>query len=75
MVMSYNIPIDKALYPLTRNPASVLKLRNLGTIELNKQADLLIMNKDLTIDYVLCKGKTLVQHGNAVRFGTFEKTV
>jgi beta-aspartyl-dipeptidase (metallo-type) len=75
MVNSYDIPIDKALCPLTRNPASILKLRNLGTIEVNKQADLLIMNKDLTIDYVLCKGKTLVQHGNPVRFGTFEKQI
>jgi beta-aspartyl-dipeptidase (metallo-type) len=75
MVKTYNIPIEKALCPLTRNPASILKLRNLGTIEVNKQADLMLMDKDLTIDYVLCKGKTLVQHGNAVRFGTFEKTV
>ncbi len=74
MVKNYNIPIDKALYPLTKNPANILKLRNLGTIELDKQADLLIMNEDLSIDYVLCKGKTLVQHGNAVRFGTFEST-
>ncbi|MCM0650568.1 beta-aspartyl-peptidase [Clostridium swellfunianum] len=73
MVQIYNIPIEKALRPLTKNPAYILKLTNLGTIETSKQADLLIMNKDLTIDYVLCKGKTLVQHGNAVRFGTFEK--
>ena len=75
MVKNYNIPIDKALCPLTKNPASILKLRNIGTIELDKQADLLIMNKDLTIDCVLCKGKTLVQHGNAVRFGIFERSV
>lgn len=73
MVNNYNIPLDIALSVLTKNPARILKLRNLGTIELDKQADLLIMNKDLSIDYVLCKGKTLVQHGNPVKFGTFEK--
>jgi beta-aspartyl-dipeptidase (metallo-type) len=75
MVQTYNIPIDIALYPFTKNPANILKLNNLGNIELDKQADILIMNKDLSIDYVLCKGKTLVQHGKAVRFGTFEKTI
>jgi beta-aspartyl-dipeptidase (metallo-type) len=75
MITTYNIPIDKALYPLTKNPANILKLKNSGILETGRQADLLIMNKDLTIDYVLCKGKTLVQHGNAVRFGTFEKPV
>lgn len=73
MVQSYNLPIEKALYPLTKNPAKILKLDYLGTIEVEKQADILIMNKDLSLDYVLCKGKTLVQHGNAVKFGTFEK--
>lgn len=74
MVKDYKIPIEKALYPLTRNPANALKLNYLGTLEASKQADLLIMDKELNIDYVICKGKTLVQHGAAVKFGTFEKS-
>lgn len=75
MIQVYNLPIEKALCPLTRNPAKILKLDYLGTIEPEKQADILIMNTDLSLDYVLCKGKTLVQHGNAVKFGTFEKDI
>lgn len=72
IVNQYAIPLEKALCPFTKNPAKLLKLNYLGTLDVNKQADLLILNNDLSIDYVLCKGKTLVQHGNAVRFGTFE---
>lgn len=75
MVELYNIPVEKALYPLTKNPSKILKLDYTGTVEIGKQADILIMNKDLSLDYVLCKGKTLVQHGTAVRFGTFEKAI
>ncbi|MCM8711294.1 beta-aspartyl-peptidase [Clostridium sp. SYSU_GA19001] len=73
MVNCYNIPIEKALHPLTKNPSKILKLNYLGSLEIDKQADILIMNNDLTINYVLCKGKTLVQHGSPVKFGTFEK--
>lgn len=73
MVQDYDLPIETALCPLTKNPAKLLKLDYLGTIEVEKQADLLILNQDLSIDYVICKGKTLVQHGNAVKLGTFEK--
>lgn len=75
MIQNYNIPIEKALYPLTKNPAALLKLNNLGTLEISKQADLLIMDKALNIDYVICKGNTLVQHGNAVKFSLFEKSI
>lgn len=75
MVQIYNIPIEKALYPLTKTPSKLLKLKYTGILDVEKQADILIMNKDLTLDYVICKGKTLVQHGTAVRFGTFEKSL
>jgi beta-aspartyl-dipeptidase (metallo-type) len=72
MVKECNIPIEKALCPLTKNPASILKLNYLGTLETSNQADLLILDKNLNLDYVICKEKTVVQHGTAVRLGTFE---
>lgn len=75
MIQTYKLPIDKALSPLTKNPARILKLDYLGSLEVEKQADILIMNKDLSLDYVFCKGKTLVQHGSPVKYGTFEKAI
>lgn len=72
LVTKYNIPLETALKPFTLNPARFLKLNNLGLIEGGLQADILLLDKNLNIDYLICKGSTLVQHGNPVRFGTFE---
>lgn len=75
MVQLYNIPIGIALKPFTINPSKILKLGYTGTIQEERQADILIMNKDLSIDYVICKGSTMVQHGSPVKFGVFEKEI
>lgn len=63
LVEQYNIPMEIALAPFTENPARILKFHNLGNIEINKQADLIILNKDLSIDSVICKGKILLKNG------------
>jgi beta-aspartyl-dipeptidase (metallo-type) len=65
--------MEKALMPFTANPARILKLKHLGEIKVHKQADLIIMNKDLSIDYVICKGETLVEQGKPIKFGVFEQ--
>jgi beta-aspartyl-dipeptidase (metallo-type) len=73
MINRYDIPMEKALMPFTANPARILKLKHLGEIKVDKQADLIIMNKDLSIDYVICKGETLVEQGKPIKFGVFEQ--
>ncbi|SHI47465.1 beta-aspartyl-dipeptidase (metallo-type) [Clostridium cavendishii DSM 21758] len=73
MINRFNIPIEKALMPFTINPAKILRLKHIGEIKIDKQADLIIMNKDLSIDYVICKGKTLVKNGDPIKFGVFEQ--
>lgn len=73
MINRFNISMEEALMPFTVNPARMLKLKHLGEIKIDKQADLIIMNKDLSIDYVICKGKILVKHGSPVKFGVFEE--
>lgn len=68
-----NVPIEKAISVITSNVAELLKLRNKGTIEVGKDADLVIVDKDnLNIDTVFSKGKVMVEKGNAVVKGTFE---
>lgn len=68
-----NVPIEKAISVITSNVAELLKLKNKGTIEVGKDADLVIVDKDnLNIDTVFSKGKVMVEKGNAVVKGTFE---
>ncbi|MGG7143941.1 beta-aspartyl-peptidase [Clostridium nigeriense] len=72
-ITTYNIPIDDAIKVITSNVAKVLKLKNKGSIEIGKDADLVLVNEDnLQIDTVIAMGKIMVKNGEAIVKGTFE---
>lgn len=72
-INTYNVPIDEALKVITSNVAKVLKLKNKGSIEIGKDADLVLVNEDnLEIDIVIAMGKVMVKDGEAIIKGTFE---
>ena len=58
--------------PVTSNPAELLKLNAKGRVKEGYDADLVILNQDLSIDTVICKGKIMIEHGKVVVKGTFE---
>ena len=68
----YNIDMETALLPLTLNPAKLLKLNNKGSIEKGKDADLVIMDKDLKITEVFARGKMMIENAQIKIKGTFE---
>lgn len=69
-----NIPTEDAIRVITSNVAEILKLKNKGTIESGKDADLVIVDeKSLDIDIVIAKGKKMVEGGKAIIKGTFEE--
>ncbi|NEZ46662.1 beta-aspartyl-peptidase [Clostridium niameyense] len=73
-VTKENIKFEQALQVVTSNVADHLKLKNKGYIEKNKDADIVILNKNnLDIDMVMCKGKVFVKEGNVIQKGVFEK--
>ncbi|RKL63653.1 hypothetical protein DXT63_05320 [Thermoanaerobacteraceae bacterium SP2] len=62
-----------ALKVITQNPAKSLKLYpKKGAIQIGSDADIVVMDKDLNIEYVFAKGKIMVKEGNVVVKGTFE---
>ncbi|MEG0774536.1 beta-aspartyl-peptidase [Clostridium sp.] len=68
------IPIEKAIKVITSNPAENLKLYHKGKIEVEKDADFVIVEKNsLEIETVIAKGKIMVNNKEAVIKGTFEK--
>jgi len=72
-VLDEKIPLEIALKVITENPAKVLKLNQKGKIEVGKDADLVLLNKeDLSIDTVIALGKVMVRSRNAIVKGTFE---
>ncbi|WHZ58586.1 beta-aspartyl-peptidase [Metabacillus hrfriensis] len=72
-VLDEGIPLESALQVITSNPARILKLKNKGEIKEEKDADLVVLDKEkLTIDTVIAKGKVMVEGGVPIIKGTFE---
>lgn len=72
-ILEHNVPIEEAIRVITSNVAELLKLDNKGKIEVGRDADLVIVNKDsLDIDMVIAKGKVVVEDGKASIKPTFQ---
>ncbi|MFN4191035.1 MAG: amidohydrolase family protein, partial [Pseudothermotoga sp.] len=68
----HGVAIERALKAITLNPAKVLKLHNKGTIARGKDADILLLDHDLTLVDVIAKGKILMSNYEIIIKGTFE---
>jgi len=67
-------PIEDVLKMVTSNPAKRIgAYHSKGSIEEGKDADILILNKDLEIETVIAKGQIMIQDGKVLVKGTFEE--
>lgn len=72
-IKDHNVPIEEAIKVITSNVAQILNLKNKGTINKGKDADLVIVDENtLEIDIVFARGRKMVEKGNAIIKGTFE---
>ncbi|MFC5774077.1 beta-aspartyl-peptidase [Ectobacillus antri] len=72
-VLIEGIPLETALQVITANPAQVLRLNQKGCLQVEKDADLVLLTKDtLQIDTVIAQGKVMVKHSQTLVKGTFE---
>lgn len=65
--------LEHILPPFTQNPARLLRLHAKGEIGVDKDADLVFLDADGSIRHVMACGQWMVEHGNAVVLGTFER--
>jgi len=66
-------PLERMVRLVTSNPAKRIGVyQTKGSIEEGKDADLLIMNKDLEIETVMAKGQVMIHQGEVIVKGTFE---
>lgn len=66
------IPLQTALKVITSNPATILKLQQKGELKPGKDADIVLLDHDLSIQSVWAKGQHMVSEGKALVKGTFE---
>lgn len=73
LVKDEGIKLPDALKVITQNPAKSLKLYpKKGTLQIGSDADIVVMDKDLNIEYVFARGKCMVKEGRVIVKGTFE---
>ena len=66
--------MEQALALVTRNVAQALEIAPAkGCIAEGSDADLLILNKDLTMNGVIAKGVEMMKDGVIIKKGTYEK--
>ncbi|MBA5850359.1 beta-aspartyl-peptidase [Clostridium sp. cel8] len=69
-----DIPLETALIPFTSSPAKLLKLKSKGNIKENFDADILLLDKNFKISYVISKGNIMVSNYKPIVYGTFENS-
>lgn len=72
-VLDYDLNLETALTLITKNPAEIFHLDSKGVIKEDKDADLVLIERDdLKIDTVIANGKILFENKRPVVKGTFE---
>ena len=73
LVCVKNYPISEAIRFVTVNPSRALGLTSKGSIEKDKDADMIIMDNDYYIDSVISKGNTIVKEKKLVKRSYYEE--
>ena len=73
MVENEGLTLTQALMPLTKVAASRYALKEKGTLEVGKDADILLLDKNYCIDTVLANGKVMLQNYKVLKRGKLEE--
>ena len=74
LVRDCGLPLETALLFLTENPARVLGLAGRkGCLAVGADADILVLGDDFAVRHLFAKGRRMVQDGQAVVRGMFER--
>ncbi len=71
-VLVEKISLSQALRVLTTNPARIFKLNTKGELAPGKDADILVLDKDLHLETVIANGQIFMQNGKILKKGTYE---
>jgi beta-aspartyl-dipeptidase (metallo-type) len=71
-VIYEKLPLEKALKVVTSNVAGILKLKNKGKLEVGKDADILLLDKDYIISDMIARGQFMTHNYKRLKKGTYE---
>jgi beta-aspartyl-dipeptidase (metallo-type) len=67
-----DVSLSEALAPFTSNVADLLKLRRKGRLATGMDADLVVLDEELSIRHVMARGGWNIRDGQVIRRGTYE---
>jgi beta-aspartyl-dipeptidase (metallo-type) len=67
------LPLATVLPVFTSNVAAQLRLATKGTLEVGRDADLVILDERYTATSVMAGGRWLIRDGAQMKFGMFER--
>jgi beta-aspartyl-dipeptidase (metallo-type) len=71
-VKSEKLPLEKAVRTVTSNVAAILKLKNKGSLQTGKDADIVILDKDYNISDLIARGQLMTHNYKRLKKGTYE---
>ncbi len=71
-VVLENLPLEKALKVVSSNVAAILKLKNKGSIETGKDADIVLLDNEYRISDVIARGQIMTCNYKRMKIGTYE---
>lgn len=72
LVINHKFNLNEAIKILTKNPANALKLQQKGEIKEGKDADIIVLDKNYDINYVLALGRIVVADNKIIKKGMYE---
>lgn len=75
LVVKENVDLSEAVKTVPSNVARTLQLQNKGSLQQNKDSDLVVFDDNFDIIHVTAKGKLLIENKRPVVLGTFEKAM
>ncbi|MFO7733171.1 MAG: amidohydrolase family protein, partial [Candidatus Aminicenantes bacterium] len=73
LVLKNVLPLDKAVRLFSTNAADFYKLTKKGRIEPGRDADLILIDKDLALSDVFARGRRMMSGGRLLARGTFSE--
>lgn len=72
LVNKHKLPWEQALKVVSTNPANIYKLHGKGVLHPGKDADIILLDANTEIQFLLANGTLMIKNGHPIKKGTFE---
>ena len=75
LIIHHHLPWEQAIKVVSTNPANIFRLSGKGSIHTGKDADILLLDSEAGIHYMLVNGHLMMKEGKLLKKGIFENEI